>query len=783
MLRQLGKFEIQRVLGQGGQSTVFLAQDTQLQRPVAIKLLRLAPGNTRRTLLEEARTACRLRHPNIAAVYETGEEGDSTFLVFEYIEGRTLDSVLKQDGPLAPPRAAELMAGVLDALAHAHAAGVIHRDLKPANIMIDREGCPRVMDFGIALRTGGQDLSRPGALLGTPVYMAPEYIAAGTVAPSNDVFAAGLVLYEMLFGQRAIDASSDFEALHRIANDPLVFPPDAFDRVDEVMLDLLAKATARDPALRYCSAAQMQQALQAYLKPTDTESALKPAGGGGTLEFLLRRMQHRSDFPSMTAAMTAVNRLAQTEQGDAQKLAALILKDFALTNKLLRVANSAHYSSGRGGTVSTVSRAIIVLGFDTVRSIAMSLVLFERLQDKKHADALKEEFLRASLTGTIARELGTPLVGAGGAEEYFVCAIFHKLGRLLAHYYLREEALAVEKLLAREGEKEEVASRRVLGISYCDLGVGVARSWGFPEGIIHSMTPATPGRREPATASQRVRLVCTLSSELCQILEREPVEQRAGKVASLVHRYEGLVPLDARQMGGLLSRALDAVQELAAALRLDVRHSALGRQILSTPGERKDGAAGLVPAALDAGAGVVTSTAPAEAAPAEAQALLTAGIQDITQALMDDASQPDLMRIVVETAYRAFGLRRVLLCLSDPSGRQLVARYGLGLESGLERFRFALGGTDLFNMLLARNADLLISDADDPKVRSRLPAWYLEGFFARSCLIMPMRRGESVLGMLYADHDMAGGIRIADAELSLLRALRNQAALALKMAR
>ena len=193
MLRHLGKFEIRRVLGQGGQSTVFLAHDPQLQRDVAIKLLRLGRGRTRSALLDEARTAGRLRHPNIASVHEAGEDGESTHIVFEFIEGRPLDRVLKEDGALAPARAVELMIGILDALAHAHAAGVIHRDLKPSNVMVDRDGRPRVMDFGIALRAGGgSDVAQSGGLMGTPAYMAPEYVAAQTVAPSNDVFAAGL---------------------------------------------------------------------------------------------------------------------------------------------------------------------------------------------------------------------------------------------------------------------------------------------------------------------------------------------------------------------------------------------------------------------------------------------------------------------------------------------------------------------------------------------------------------------------------------------------------------
>lgn len=774
MLKQLGKFEIRRVLGQGGQSTVFLAHDPGAKREVAIKLLRVARGRMRSLLSDQLCIAARLRHPNILEVYETGEDGEGPYIVTEFVEGSTLARRLGDHGPLEPVRAAELMCGVLDALSQAHASGIVHGDLRPSNILLDRDGLARVMDFGAALPEGGS--SDDEALRGAAAYLAPEYIACGKSAPSNDVFAAGLTLYEMLLGKPAIDAASRLDALRRIVNEPIVFPADAFDKIDEVMLDLVAKATARDPALRYASALQMQQALQVYLKPAQGAPTTKAATSSGTLEFLLRRMQHRSDFPSMAAAMTAVNRLAQTEQGDAAKLSALILKDFALTNKLLRVANSAHYNSGRSGTVSTVSRAIVVLGFDAVRSIAMSLVLFERLQDKKHADALKEEFLRASLAGMLARELGSQL-GGGSAEEYFVCATFHKLGRLLAHYYLREEALAVEKLRASDGESEDLASRRILGISYRDLGIGVAGSWGFPDTIVQSMAPAARTRRPPATQVDRLRLISTISEELCAIIEREPADSRAGKVAALMQSYESMLLIDSRRVGVWVTRALEALNELAGALRLDLRQSALGRQVAASGSVTASPAA--APAAADAAATAGVASA------AEAQVLLTAGIQDITQALMEDVSQADVMRIVVETAYRAFGFRRVLLCLADESGRQIAARYGLGAEGKppFERFRFALGGNDLFNVLLARNADLLVHDADEPKVRGRLPTWYLDEFYARSFLVMPMRRGDRTLGMLYADHEAVGGIRVSESELALLRTLRNQAVLALKMAR
>jgi eukaryotic-like serine/threonine-protein kinase len=782
MLRQLGKFEIRRVLGQGGQSTVFLAHDPQLQREVAIKLLRLGRGQARSALLDEARTAGRLRHPNIAAVHEAGENGDSTHIVFEYVEGRTLDQTLRADGAMEPARAVALMLGVLDALVHAHAAGVVHRDLKPSNIMLDRDGRPRVMDFGIALRSGagaGDAGARSEALVGTPCYMAPEYIGGGRIAASNDVFAAGLILFEMLFGRRAIDASTDFEALHRIVNEPLVFPPDVFERADEALVDVIGKATARDPQMRYASAAHMLQALKGWQAPA--ANAGTSTAASGTLEFLLRRMQHRSDFPSMSAAMSAVNRLAQSEQGDAAKLSALILKDFALTNKLLRVANSAHYNTGRGGSVSTVSRAIVVLGFDAVRSLAMSLLLFERIQDKRHADSLKQEFLRAAMSGALARELG-PQLGGCGTEEYFVCALFHTLGRLLAHYYLREEALAVETLLAREALDEDLAARRVLGIGYRELGIGVARCWGFPDAILRSMEAAPPPRSPPAMPGDRLQMVSAASHLLCQIVEREPPDQRTARAMQAMKPYAAAMPLPERELRGLMDRAVDHAADLARALQIDLSGCALGRRLAEPAGGKGIDAA---MATLAPGAAVDTLAASPPATPPDARAILASGIQDVTQGLLEDVAQADLLRIVVETAYRALGFRRVVLCLRDERERCLIGRYAFGQDGTRpwDRFRVAPGGADLFGLMLARNADLLVHDAAEPKVRERLPAWYLEAFSARSFLLMPLRRGEVAAGMLYADQDTAGGIRIAEPEFALLKTLRNQAVLVLKSAR
>ena len=786
-MQKIGKFEVQGLLGRGAQSAVFLARDPDIDRRIAVKLLRLQgePAEQRASLLREARSVGALRHPGIVPLFETGEHGGAPFLVFEHVEGGTLAQRLHSQGALTPESAARLLIEVLDALAHAHEAGMVHRDLKPSNILLDGQGRARVMDFGIACRIGDRD--GPGAgLTGTPQYLAPEYVQRGEVGPQGDVYAAGLVLFEALFGQRAVVGDGVFQILHRVVNEPLVLPVNADQTIGERLLDVLAKATARDPSLRYSSARAMQQALRQYLQP-DQDAGPEPGGSGSsTLDFLLRRMRHKSDFPAMSASITTINRLALSEQSDAASLANAILKDLALTNKVLRIANSVYYSRG-GGRVSTVSRAIVLLGFETVRSLAISLMLFEHIQDKTHAQLLKDEFLRASLRGLLARSLSERLA-LESAEQAFVCGLFHNLGRLLAHYYFPEEAGMIDRLVSHEQCSADAAAVRVLGIGLRDLGIGIARSWGFPESLVQSMRAPPEGRLLPGRSeAERLGLLADCADRLGGLLEQAPAATRSAALTALGKRFAACLDLPEPLLEEVAATAGEGLAELARLLQI-------------TPGSSQ--LAALLPPPVPPAAayeqtlpplGLSTTLIPAEAADGEGQRsaaespdrILSAGIQDISQALAEDSmSAADLLAAIAETVYRALAARRVLISLRE--GPALMrARHGLGedIEEAMARMRFNLGGKDLFNLILSRDVDVLIRDASADKVRQHLPDWYRQGFDAASFIVLPMRHQNQPLAMIYAESPNIDGIRPGPETLNLLRTLRNQALLVLKLRR
>ena len=220
----LGRFELKRQLGQGAQSTVWLAFDPRMEREVAIKVLRPAAGTDDQSIrqwLQEARSVGRVKHPSIVPVFEADIHEQYTFLVFEYVAGDTLAQLLTRRGALPVREAVALMMDVLDAIAVAHAEGVIHRDLKPSNILVDGSGRARVMDFGIAARVRqASDV----AVGGTVGYISPEAMAGAAPAASMDLFACGLVMAELLMGKPLVQEADSQRAMYRVAHEQLALP-------------------------------------------------------------------------------------------------------------------------------------------------------------------------------------------------------------------------------------------------------------------------------------------------------------------------------------------------------------------------------------------------------------------------------------------------------------------------------------------------------------------------------------------------------------------------------
>ena len=799
-IKTIGRFEIQRELGRGAQSAVYLAYDPQLRREVAIKTLHFSKSDAKRNqaLLDEARAVSNLRHPNIVPIFDMGEQDGDPYLVFELVTGPTLAELIRRDGKLSAAQAADIMRQVVDALVQAHAAGIIHRDLKPTNILIDPSGKPRVMDFGIATRMdqAAADGTAVG-LTGTPAYMAPEYIDKQIVSPLLDVYAAGLLLLEMVTGERAVKGESLAQIAYQIAHTPVVVP--AGSSADDKLASIIAQSCAKDPAVRVQGAAQLKQMLDDYLgaaaTPIGDSGESAESKKQGTLEFLMRRMRHKSDFPALSDSVFAINKLTSSDKESINKLSNTILKDYGLTNKILRLVNSAYFRQAGGGTISTVSRAVIVLGFDAVRNVAITVLLFEHLQDKSNAKELKEAFLRANLAGMLARDASKKFL-AREAEQSFICALFHSLGLLLAQYYFPEEVLEVRKVMLQRQCSEVQAAMQVLGLTFADLGVGIAQHWGFPSDIVSTLQPLPEGPvRKPQTHEETLRVLANFGNELCEAIASTPQGEHAKAMHAVNQRFCGAMPFSDKQLLAVLESSYAEVSELAAVLHVNLKQSPLAKQVRSWVAPER--ATGAVTAKADADglADTVLEDAPflddeieptptdAAAISEHAQSTLTAGIQDISNSLVDDFSLNDVLRITLETMYRAMGFQRVLLCLKDPRSGFMVGRFGFGQDTAeiVKKFRFSLSfNADVFHVATSKGVDIIITDIDDPKIADKIPDWYRKTMVAKTFVLFPLTIKGNPVALIYADRDKSGSIVIPEKELSLLKTLRNQAVLAIK---
>jgi TolB-like protein/tetratricopeptide (TPR) repeat protein/predicted Ser/Thr protein kinase len=266
----LGGYRIDRPLGRGGMGAVFLAYDTTLQRPVALKVMdqESDDGTSHERLLKEARNAAALNHPHICTIHEVGQDEGTAFIAMEYVEGRSLGERLDETGALPTDEVLRYGIQAADALAYAHERGVIHRDLKAANAMVTTDGRLKIVDFGLARRldarltdaTTYESLVPAGVVAGTPYSMAPEQVRGDAADPRTDVWALGVMLHEMATGRRPFDAPTTADLFAAILKEtPARWPP---GHASAALAPVVARCLEKDPARRYANAGEVRLALE-----------------------------------------------------------------------------------------------------------------------------------------------------------------------------------------------------------------------------------------------------------------------------------------------------------------------------------------------------------------------------------------------------------------------------------------------------------------------------------------------------------------------------------------
>ncbi|ROQ40841.1 serine/threonine-protein kinase [Frondihabitans sp. PhB188] len=387
-----GRYQVRSRIARGGMATVYLASDQRLERPVAVKIMHghLADDeNFKERFIQEARSAARLAHPNVVNVYDQGQDDESAYIVMEYLPGITLRELLQDHRVLTADQATDILEAVLAGLAAAHRSGIVHRDLKPENVLLADDGRIKIGDFGLA-RAASANTATGAALLGTIAYLSPELVTRGIADTRSDIYALGIMLFEMLTGEQPYKGDQPMQIAYQHANDTVPMPSSVNPRVPAELDELVLWATARDPDQRPRDARAMLDhllelqrgggaptgiqktmvlpAAMAPVGPAPAQSTGPTSGPGSTGDTLiLAKGRHRTG-PVLPAGAPTDNAAALTRKARARRRRGVVWLAIVIVLALVAGAVGWWFSNGPGAhaVVPSIANASVAQATSTL---------------------------------------------------------------------------------------------------------------------------------------------------------------------------------------------------------------------------------------------------------------------------------------------------------------------------------------------------------------------------------------------------------------------------------
>ena len=476
--------------------------------------------------------------------------------------------------------------------------------------------------------------------------------------------------------------------------------------------------------------------------PIDPKLAAK------TLDLLWTRVRLRGDLPGFSKVVNAIIGAMRGENDSEFNMTKTVLSDPALTQRVLRLANSAMYSVFGMG-INTVSKAVVVLGTESIGHLALGLKLIEGLsQTSSDTPDTRGELETAVLAGHIGRQLASS-ANNRDVEEAVVCSMLHTLGRMMVTFYLPEMWKLIADACGEDQTREASVARDILGLTLEEVGQAIARQWGFPGSLVESMNDQRPiPAGEPIDHSQWLATVSTVSSRCADVICKS---EGSGSAAlfDLVSSYADMLGMDANQMLAAVDVALQAIEDEA---------------VLTRPIRLTDSVVAEAEAKILLGK------------PVDAAQLLARGVLDIREAAQH-ANTSQLVTMALETVYKGLGFTRAIAFLRSTDRNQYSARmcFGEGVQDMLGKLLFSDAyQPDVFHASLANDKMIFVENAHEPAFASKLPRWWKETLFgARSFMVLPLTINRNPIGFIYGDWDMSlPPSKIEPAEVAPLNELR-----------
>lgn len=496
---------------------------------------------------------------------------------------------------------------------------------------------------------------------------------------------------------------------------------------------------------------------------------------------LLEKISKDADLPALGQTVSRVVQLTSSDDEAVRNLTYFILSDVALTQKILRLSNTVYYRSASSTPVTTISRAIHLLGFDAIKNSALAMILVDRLSDRKHAKNIHAKLLQALCASVVGREMAKRSHYHGG-EEAAIAALFKNLGELLIASHDHALYSDILALTGSHGLTLQQASMLKLGCSLDLLAESVLKEWQFPDSIIRSLAPLPAGAlKAPKNRHEWMQIVASFSMEVSLLPHIEDAGECAGK--ALLSRFGSALELDQEQLERLFNTVTQEIKLLADCMNLPPASTeatippAAAGAAHDLPAEFLLSAADIEPQPMDA--------RHASGKPMKARELLLTGVQDVTQMMAcGDYKVNELILLVLETLYSSMGFRFATICVKAPKSNQFSARLAIGEDCTARQGGFAFpiaSSRNLFHLAMENDADLMIADASVAKIRDLLPDWHKKLLpDARSFIVLPLVVQKVPLGLFYADRKQVAPEGVPPDEAALIKTLKGQVLAALQ---
>ncbi|SFB78066.1 HDOD domain-containing protein [Massilia yuzhufengensis] len=492
---------------------------------------------------------------------------------------------------------------------------------------------------------------------------------------------------------------------------------------------------------------------------------------------LMHKVCGDEEMFALGASIARVVEMASSDDQGTHDLAYYVVSDPALTQRILRLSNTIQYRTVSGTPVTTISRAISLLGFDNVKTTALAMLLVDALDSSEHAGSVRLELEAALCASLVGREMARHSFFQG-AEEAAICALFKNIGPLLVASHEHDRYREIGALILGGKHSIGQASQMILGCSYDALTQAVLGEWKIPDVIVRAQAALPPSTvRVAANRGEWMRQVASFGQDLARLLAKTREPAGSPEAAALLARYGHALDLDRTRMDELMSAVQEGMRGLMDSMNMQpapkTEPEASGSGLPNV----------LLLATLDAGEEEQAGHHPS-GKPKNARDLLLAGVQDVTQLRASGRGKlNDVVLAVLETLYGALGFRFAAVCLKDARSGQFRARAVLGDDSARLQPGFAFpaaSARDLFHLAMENDADLMISDASSPKIRDLLPEWHRKLLpDAKSFIVLPLVVGKAQLGLFYADRTSTAPEGVPPDETALIKALKGQVLAAL----